>query len=219
MKKINWLDHIANLLVVILGISIAFYLESYKEEKANAMQEVKYMQSLTEDLTADVNVMDTLIKWNTYMSNSLVKLTQAATGRPYEEDSLVIYLLSSQYNPPFTPQLTTYESLKASGQMGLIVDFELRNQLVELYEQYYRGVRQYDEAIDLHLKDFFKPFYFKNVEFIGRNDVRKEFLRKPEFQNIMFAYRYLFLAKSEFYKAVKDQIEDTLKKLQNQSKN
>ncbi len=213
MNKINWLDHIANLLVVILGISIAFYLESYKEEKANALQEEKYMQSLIEDLSADINVIDTLNKWNIYMSNSLVKLTQAATGRSFEEDSLVIYLLSSQYNPPFTPQLTTYESLKASGQMGLIDDFELRNQLVELYEQYYRGVRQYDEAIDQHLKGFFKPFYFKNVEFVGRNQVKKDFLRKPEFQNIMFAYRYLFLAKSEFYKSVQDQIEDTLEKL------
>ncbi len=218
MKKLNWLDHIANLLVVILGISIAFYLESYKEEKANAMQEEKYMLSLAEDLTADFEAIDTLNQWNTYMSNSLVKLTTASTGRPYEEDSLVIYLLSIQYNPPFTPQLTTYESLKASGQMGLIKDFELRNQLVELYEQYYRGVEQYDESIDQHLRDFYKPFFFKNVEFIGRNQVRKEFLRKAEFRNIMFAYRYLFLAKSGFYRTVQNQIDDTLEKLKKQNK-
>ncbi len=215
MNKINWLDHVANLLVVILGISIAFYLESYKEGKANLLQEKKYMESLIEDLTADLEALDTLSKWNDYMGNSLVKLSNASVGRPYPFDSLVIYLLSTQYNPPFTPQQTTYESLKASGQMGLIADFEMRSQLVELYEQYYRGVRQYDEAIDLHLRDFYKPFYFKNIEFVGRNEVKTEFLRKPEFRNIMFAYRYLFLAKADFYKAVKDQVEDTLEKFRN----
>ncbi len=215
MKKINWLDHIANLLVVILGISIAFYLESYKEEKANTIQANQYLQSLEEDLTADFNALDTLNSWNSYMSNSLVKLTNAATGRSYNEDSLVTYLLSTQYNPPFVPQLTTYESLKASGQMGLISDFELRNQLVSLYEQYYRGVKQYDDAINQHLRDFYKPFYFRNVVFVGRNRVAREFLSEAEFRNIMYAYQYLFLSKTEYYKGVQEKVEDVLEKLKN----
>ncbi|MEP1094228.1 MAG: DUF6090 family protein [Cyclobacteriaceae bacterium] len=217
MKNINWFDHIANLLVVILGISIAFYLESYKDDKASRQQEQKYMASLIEDLQADLAALDTLGALNKSIGESLVKLSNASVGISYDSDSLVGYLLGTQYNPPFSPQLTTYESLKASGRMDLISDFDIRNQVVELYEQYYRGTKQYDDAIDENLRDFYKPFYMKNIVFTGRNTINTEFLKKTEFRNITFAYRYLFLAKTEFYKQVRIQVESTLKSLKQQS--
>jgi len=217
MKNINWFDHIANLLVVIIGISIAFYLESYKESKASKQQEQKYMESLIEDLHSDLVALDTLGELNKLIGNSLVKLSDASVGSPYDSDSLVGYLLGTQYNPPFSPQLTTYESLKASGQMDLISDFDIRNQVVELYEQYYRGTKQYDDAIDENLRDFYKPFYMKNITFTGRSTIDTGFLKKTEFRNIMFAYRYLFLAKSEFYKQVRMEVDSTLKSLKEQN--
>ena len=50
MKRINWLDHIANLLVVVLGISIAFYLDQYSSEKRAQTQEKEYLEGLAADL-------------------------------------------------------------------------------------------------------------------------------------------------------------------------
>lgn len=213
MKNINWFDHIANLLVVILGISIAFYLESYKEEKASRKQEKQYLESLMGDLKTDLEYLDTLRSLNKFTQHSLIALSDATIGKAYSKDSLVAYLLVTQYNPPFTPQLTTYESLKASGKMEIIGDFELRNRIVELYEQYYRGTSQYDASIDENLRDFYKPFYMKNIAFTGPNQVSTDFLSKQEFRNIIFAYRYLFSAKADFYDTVKEQLESTLAEL------
>ncbi|MEP5613568.1 MAG: DUF6090 family protein [Cyclobacteriaceae bacterium] len=217
MKNVNWFDHIANLLVVILGISIAFYLESYKEVKANKAQERKYMASLVEDLQSDLAALDTLGEINKSIANAIVNLSNASIGSPFDSDSLVGYLLGTQYNPPFSPQLTTYESLKASGRMDLISDFDIRNKVVELYEQYYRGTKQYDDAINENLRDFYKPFYMKNIVFTGRRTISTEFLTTTEFRNIMFAYRYLFLAKSEFYNQVRLEVDSTLQSLKQQN--
>ncbi|WP_425390958.1 DUF6090 family protein [Ekhidna sp.] len=203
MKKINWLDHFANLLVVILGISIAFYLESYKEESNNQRQEKKYLESMVTDLQTDIEALDTLLKVNEELSGALVNLSLASVGRPYGSDSALMYqTLKIQYNPPFTPQRTAYESLKASGKMDLIRDYELRNQIVDLYEQYYRGTSEYDDALDQHVRDFVKPYYMKNVRFTGPQSIDPAFLNSDEFRNIIFAYRYLFIAKDEFYKNV-----------------
>lgn len=213
MNKINWLDHIANLLVVILGISIAFYLESYKEEKASEKQEAQYVESLIKDLETDLDALDTLKSLNKMMSKALIRLSNAATGGSYDQDSLGGYMLILQYNPPLSPQTTTYESLKSSGKMDLISDFDLRNSVIELYEQYYRGTRQYDEAIDLNLRDFFKPFFFKNVVFENRFRVDDKFLSETEFRNIIFAYRFLFLSKTEFYNTVSEKLEEILGEL------
>lgn len=208
MKKINWLDHTANLLVVILGISIAFYLEGYKEEENNRTQERKYLESLIKDLDTDIQTLDTLHAINKRISDALVTLSDASVGKPYGSDTaLMNYTLTIQYNPPFAPQLTTYESLKASGKMGLIGSFEVRNEVVELYEQYYRGTNEYDAALNQHIRDFIKPFYMENVTFKTGRSINPDFLPRAEFRNMIFSYRYLFIAKDDFYMQVKERAE------------
>ncbi|WP_462248592.1 DUF6090 family protein [Ekhidna sp.] len=215
MKKINWLDHIANLLVVILGISIAFYLESYKETDNNRKQERKYLESLVSDLEADIQYLDTLGFRNEQISSALVKLCDASLGRPYESDTaLMNYMFAIQYNPPFTPQRTTYETLKASGKMDLIGSFEIRNEIVDLYEQYYRATGEYDASINQHLRDFIKPYYMKNIKFNSGQSINPDFLFKNEFRNMIFGYRYVFIAKDNFYDEVNSRAESVKKQLE-----
>lgn len=208
MKKINWLDHLTNLLVVILGISIAFYLESYKEEKNNRNQEQKYIESIRADLKVDIETLDTLMSINKSISEALVTLSDASIGSSYGSDTaLMNYIFRIQYNPPFSPQRTTYESLKASGKMDLIGDFELRNKVVDLYEQYYRGTNEFDNSINEHVRDFVKPFYIENVKFTSGQSISSDFLTRDEFRNMIFAYRYLFIAKDKFYKTVMEKAD------------
>lgn len=203
MKRINWLDHFANLLVVILGISIAFYLERYKEESNNQKQEVKYLESLVTDLETDGETLDTLIIINESILEALNNLSFASIGRSYGTDSMLrAHLFAIQYNPPFTPQRTTYESLKASGKLGLIDDFEIRNNILDVYEQYYRGTNEYDAAINEHLRDFLKPFCMKNIRFTSAKSIDSDFLSENEFRNMIFGYRNLFLSKHAFYQEV-----------------
>lgn len=213
MKKVNWLDHIASLLVVILGISIAFYLESYKEQKSNERLEQKYLQSLIKDLESDIAALDTLQSVNKLISNALVKLSNASTNPTAPRDSIAGFMLGIQYNPPFSAQRTTYESLKSSGQLELISDFELRNEIVELYEQWYWGTSEYDVSLFNHINDFLKPFYMNNVYYTGPFEISDDFLDSSVFRNIIYSYRYLFQAKMGFYKQVNDQTELVLEKL------
>ncbi|MEO9870565.1 DUF6090 family protein [Ekhidna sp.] len=218
MKNINWLDHIANLLVVILGISIAFYLEGYKEESNSKKLERKYLESLISDLDIDIQALDTLRSVNDRISTSLVTLSEASIGRPYGSDTaLMNHILTIQYNPPFSPQRTTYESLKASGKMDLINDFNIRNEIVDLYEQYYRGTGEYDVSINEHVRDFVKPFYINQIRFNSAQSLNPEFLPKDEFRNMIFAYRYLFIAKCGFYDNVRNRAQSLRNELEDYS--
>jgi len=219
MKKINWLDHIANLLVVILGISIAFYLEGYRQEQSNKLQERKYLQSLLEDIETDIEKLDTLISFNDEIKTALINLSDMSVRRTsfeqlYSSDTAFIRSLSYiRYNPPFSSQGSSYESLKASGKMELIADFELRNQIVELYEQYYQGTAEYDQAIKELVRDFVSPYYMNEIRFSGAWSVDHSFLYDGKFQNMIFTYRYLFLAKDEFYRAVREESVDLREEL------
>ena len=207
MKKINWLDHIANLLVVILGISIAFYLESYKSAVDSSRQEKKYMESLIDDLDADIQTIDILLQNNEGIMKALISLSNASIGRESLGDSgLVNSVFAIQYNPPFAPRRTTYESLKSSGKMDLINDFELRRKTIALYEQYYHGMNEYDVALSDHIRDFVKPFYIEEIKIKGRYEMNDDFLDSDKFRNIIFSYRYLFIAKNDYYKKIKEEV-------------
>jgi len=218
MKRINWLDHLVGLVVVILGISIAFYLESWKQGKQSKEQEIQYLESLISDLETDVFALDTLISLTDYISRSLVTLSNASVGRPYSKDSsLLMHVSLIQYNPPFVPQATSYSSLKASGKMDLIDDFELRRALIKLNEQMYQGAKQYDLALSEHIRDYIKPYFIKNSRYTGPSELTDDFLDSYEFRNMIFGYRYLFMNKNSFYEevlkeveTVKDLLEDRL---------
>lgn len=208
MKKFNLIDHLAGLLVVILGITIAFYLEGWREEKERRTQEVKYIESIISDLNADIEALDTLINVNGYITRSLVTLSNASINMPYSKDTtLRFHVLFIQYNPPFTPQNTIYESLKASGKMDLIDDFELQNEVIELYERTYLGAKQYDETLSEHVRDYIKPFFMENILYISPQEISDKFLDKNEFKNMIFAYRFLFTQKNDFYRRTLEDVE------------
>lgn len=213
MKKINWFDHLIGLVVVILGISIAFYLESTQEEKMMAKQEVKYLDSFIEDLETDLEYLDTLRNINEFVLNSLVQLSNATVGMPYSSDSLRNHVLRIGYNPKFSPQAVTYESLKFSGNIVFISDFDLRTQVVQLYEQYYAGTKIYDDVIDENLTNFYQPFFMQNIVFVGQDKIKEDFLSKPEFRNIIFGYRHMFSNKIDFYETVRFELQEVIKQL------
>ena len=130
-----------------------------------------------------------------------------------EDTALTNAVLIIQYNPEFVPQLTTYESIKASGRLDLIRDFELRNRIVQLYEQYYRFTNTYDQAISEHVRDFVKPFYINEISFDNTGNILGDFLTQQQFRNIIFGYRFLFIDKNEFYGTVREQSREVLEEI------
>lgn len=207
MKRVNWLDHLVNLLVVILGITIAFYFESSKESRQAKQEERKYLESLLVDLEADIAMLDTLQKVNVSIKEAAISLSNTANDSVYQnEQQLVKHILLIQYNPYFTPQRTVYASLQSSGKSSIISDFDIRNRVAELYEQYYRGIGEYDQALNEHVRDFVKPFFINQITFKTSNTVDPAFLKQSEFRNQLFLFRYLFIQKSDFYETVSEEV-------------
>lgn len=62
--KINWTDHIVNLFVVILGISIVFWLNSWAESNRAEKLEDQYPEGIIKDIEHDMDQMDMLTKYS-----------------------------------------------------------------------------------------------------------------------------------------------------------
>jgi hypothetical protein len=211
VQKINWPDHLVNLVVVILGISIAFLLESRREDNRAIKQEQIYLTGLIEDLEMDLAKLDSLTRFNTNFQTALVDLSMASVGRPYQENSSLINdIRLVQYVPPFNPQRTVFESLKSSGKFDIIQDFELQRKIFAVYEQAYKGVVMYDEAIKSHVREFIVPYCIEEVVYTSANSIKTEFVMSNAFRNRIFPYRYLAQGRNEYYLQVKDQVEALL---------
>lgn len=218
LKNINWKDHLVNLVVVILGITIAFYLEGWRGAKADERLEDQYLMAIREDLKHDLEYLDTLMQINQEHLGIQTALSRASIQQPYTKDSLAYFMRMIQYSLPFTAQMTTYESMKFSGRVEIIGDFNLRNRIVELYEQYYRGMRQYDEAVHDHLTRYIQPFSIQELVYTGSNQLEDDFLHSNRFRNMIFPYLVLSQERLRFYRITRSAISDVLNEIEKNQK-
>ena len=220
MKKINWPDHFVSLLVVILGISIAFFLENKRESFNLSHQESEYIAGLLEELSYNAVYLDTMLYYNELIFTATQKLTNATLGQPIEDDSILARFISSIQLPVvLLPQRTAYESLKSSGKMTLISDFQIRNKIISLHEYFYEGAKIYDQAVSEHVRDYIKPYVIDNVTYLTSTTVDNTFLEDHRFQKIIFQYMYSQEARNNFYQGVQSQTNELIEELNSYSTN
>lgn len=210
MKSINWKDHAVNLFVVILGISIAFGLENWRDFSKNKRKEKEYLSAIYSELNNDKVFLDTVLSFDQSRIKMIDKLSTISINSSVSRDSVGYYLAFIQYVPRFTPQSVTYEALKTSGKLELITNFELRKRLISLHNQYYQGQREYDDLLNQHVIQFLRPFVMNNVKYFGPFKVVPDFIDDKRFQNIIFTYRSIYEQKIIFTKLVKEECEEII---------
>ena len=98
----------------------------------------------------------------------------------------------------------------ASGQVTIIADFKLRNNILALYEQYYWGIAEYDKALTEHIRDHLKPYVIDNTVKRGAFSMDDTFLNDPVFQNIIFPLTFLFESKQQYCELARKETNELL---------
>ena len=132
MKKIDWTSHFIELVVVFIGITAAFILNNWREDRAEDKLALKYYSSLLKDLTAEADQFDGLLDYSEAQDSILtVFLNNANEGNIPENLAPVITVLASINH--FVPEQGTYETMKYSGNLDLFSDYELREYIGNYY--------------------------------------------------------------------------------------
>ncbi len=79
-QKINWLNHFIELVVVVIGITLAFMLNNWREAYVNHRMEEKYLNSFMDDLNFDRVQLDSLIFYNETKLKDINRITRATMG-------------------------------------------------------------------------------------------------------------------------------------------
>lgn len=153
-SSIRWL--LAETLVVVLGILIAFQVEEYRTGRINHSAELKAVHALMEDLKADSLQLAEFKSRTIDQSEAFVRLSLHFDGRGgLAADSLLHFIRQASYGRIWTPATAAFESIRDSGKLDLISDSELRSQISNYFSgwnSYFKSLADdYGKAVDAFL--------------------------------------------------------------------
>ena len=134
-SNVHWSDKLVDVLVVVLGITIAFWLSNWQEERKNSTSEQKYLAALQTDLAKDtVQLLEIAEDMDTIFFG--IERMLRLADKPEKADSVADYLSLINDIFVFFPEDYTYKSLQQSGDIGLIQNDSLLLVLSYLYDYY-----------------------------------------------------------------------------------
>ncbi len=201
-QKINWTNHFIELLVVVVGITIAFMLESWSRETENQQVEQQYLNSFKNDIMSDASRLDsTIIAVENKLTIIKKFIDEVKNGKvPIEKAEGIIPHLLATYG--FSPKQTTFQSVTNSGALNLVSDYKLKEEIVSYYN-FYEELKIKEQVLYDYLLAFVLPYIYKNVDFLSGEIVNKSVPNSFEFKNIVTGYFTLAGQNQEVYKNYK----------------
>lgn len=155
---INWRYTIGEILIVILGISIAFGLNNWASDRKDQSLKIKYLENLKEDLIADSLQLHKNIDALNHRINISKTISAAFQNRSTRLDTVLKYIYQIPLPIDFRPRDIGYQSMINSGDLRLIDDFELKKQIQEHYlnnEHVKEIYERQNIIVDKYLGNFF----------------------------------------------------------------
>jgi hypothetical protein len=184
MSKINWKNHFIELIIVIIGISVAFWLNNLASESRERELEASFISDLRLDLKKDSSKLEFSLKNNDRKIEALsvgLSLIQTDTQHIYSDSLFSSMLQIGNYNF-FVPENLTITSLLQSGDFKMIRSTELKKELLRLqkiYEQIDWSQKQLLQALD----DNYFPLILNKVDMVAQTPIDPDFFYSIEVKN------------------------------------
>ena len=127
---------IGEIILVVIGILIALSINNWNTNRINHIKEDNYLVNLKLDLNNQLKIIDRNLKGETHIFNSLTKATnnyeKYKKFRAIKEDLVLLTPMNDRYT--FTITSPTYTELLSTGNLGLITNAVLKDQMVRYYE-------------------------------------------------------------------------------------
>jgi hypothetical protein len=139
---------IGEIFLVVIGILIALQINTWNENIKLNQQQKSYLTRLIQENKSDVLTFAAEIERLEKNSEKIANLSTILNSKVYSDSLLVLstteFLIYGSLYPQFNPSISTYEDLSSTGNLGIIKDTGLRDQIVAHYKKY--------QAVELDFK-------------------------------------------------------------------
>ncbi len=132
---------IVELIIIVLGITISFLVNEWREQRQKEKLYLDYLASLDNDLKTDsAQIVSDLRSYNEIQDYAVLLLTfDVSQNKPSPELIEAIEQVVSTVE--FLPNKNTFEVLQSTGSFMLFKDKELAKLIVQLYQFEYPFIR------------------------------------------------------------------------------
>lgn len=204
--------------IVIVGISIAFWLNNWGEERKERKLETEFLKTLRSDLATDSAAFAYQIEQNERNLHHVNRFVSTLRNKDYENDSINWYIGSFLNRNNWIINANTFEILKSGGKLDIIQDFDLRSEI----SQFFR-IRTYQTEWMLDVIQTFQDnqmnvYLTKNTDYFIQYQPQKDFVKDTEFQNLLASWADLTDEKLVLYEDILKEITYLISKLDDQLK-
>lgn len=172
------------ILIIVFAVSFAVYMEKAKEHEHEKKEVKEFLLGLKKDLLNDVKEMNEDI-WGYNISSKWLKYF--AREKNITDDTLRHYYWVFVSKTHLLANKGRYEGFKASGKINTIENEELRNRILDLYEEQMIGLTNRTQEYILFKDQMLQVFYRKRKAAFSKKDNLKTILKDDELNNYLIA--------------------------------
>lgn len=211
--KINWLNHLLEFSVVLVGILIAFQLNRCSEYSRQEALVDQHLRNVIEETKSNKTRLTATMDHSEMLLSSLDSLLGILNKESDLKKINSLSLKMMNLNNTYLEQ-TAYNSFRESGDIRFIENFDLKEDLVRLYE-YYEYIGGMDEMTRESYIQFFYPYAVENLDLMTALVQPESVYRNKEFQNILSVYKYTLNVRMQVHKETLKEMESFLKTYEN----
>jgi hypothetical protein len=197
---------LAELFILVLGISASFMLNEYRIGQQERSQEQEMLINFRQNLVVDSTRLSSSIEVVEKQLEYATKVLRAERG--VYSDSLFIHTISLLNYAPFSTNDITYEQMKSTGTAYLIQNKELLNQITGLYESGFDVVSLWSNIDGDHVRQRLIPYVEEHFPFVlGLNypmssqSTKRDFVKAVQSDNFLHLIQFgqSYKASAAFY--------------------
>lgn len=216
LKKVNWIDHLIGLFVVVIGVTIAFSLSNWNENEKLRDKEQKILSSLLSDLKEDSKNLQHWIDTTEYLSHNSSMLLKALHDTTFRKnDSLFYYFLPLYAYTKFSPRDITYNSILFAGEVDVISDYEISKDIISLYQSQYKAIAQLDEEHRVEVFNLKIPYLHSKILVSPNLDPFHPIFKETGFMNYAYGTNYFLRKKLKAYRNAFAECTTLMKQIEN----
>ena len=188
--RINWTLHLVDLIVVIIGVTIAFAISNYAERQKEVKEKNIFLNAMLQEIEKDIDVYNShQIPVNETHLRNLDSLKRIVLNpENYASDTIEHYFRMGifRFNNWYISD-ATYTSITATGKIDLVEDYDLKMQIILLYDS---RAGQSGFIIRQSLDQFEKMInYLEDHVIMDDPDSWPKVFSELKFQNVLYGMR------------------------------
>ncbi len=141
VKAQNWFAVSVDFVIVVVGVFIGIQVSNWNDVRQDRILEKQYLQRLYDDMDGSINDHVLNSGWDKERVDTqevVLKALRAGVLEEGQEQNFARGLVYVGVHNPIRRRWGTVEELKSTGNIGLLRDLELRNQIAQTEASYQR---------------------------------------------------------------------------------